>query len=599
MKLMVPYIGELTSVDARLIRLAEFLGISCQPLPLSKSAGKDWESLGRAIPDRASCLVLNPRVIGDWLGVENFSSKLSSFSLLRFSHVLVHAPRSEAFDTKLVAALSHNQLGPVQGIGRSRQNYEISPDARDECEAFAGLSFGPANPENDSVFSISGQESTVRPLISIGGRPFMAAVKRNEGTVLFLASADILELTAEFGDTPLPEYFSRFLPHAMALRYIFGDACWRPRERHASVIVDDPLLRRNYGFLNFESLLHSMKEHHFHTTVAFIPHNFGRNSRRTTRLFRENVDHLSLCFHGNDHTGAEFASTDTTLLNTMLQCAEQRMSVHRGKTGLDCDRVMVFPQGQFSEEAMSVLKARNFDAAVNTVPHPRQRPLRLSLCEIAQPAVLRYGDFPLFLRKSSGKSQTYDIAFNLFFGKPILLVEHHDTFQHPDCLIETVSRVNAMAPEVRWSNLARVVSNSVSWRRGADGTCDVRAYSRTVRIANHSSSVERFRVEWSHAAPEALVEQVLQDGSPYPGFETDGSAPRVSIEMAPGTSQTFSFFQRNDYATLDGLGFRWSARAFVRRRLSEVRDNYLAKSPLILETAKTIQRRLSRAASAQ
>jgi hypothetical protein len=522
----------------------------------------------------------------------------SSF-LSSFSRVLVHAPRSEAFDTKLVASLSHNQLGPVQGIGHARQDYQISPDSRDVCEAFAGLTFGPANPENDSVFSVRQRESTVRTLISIGGRPFMAAVRRDGGTVLFLASADILELTAEIGDAPLPEYFSRFVPHAMALRYMFGEASWRPREHHASVVIDDPLLRRNYGFLNFGSLLDSTKKHNFHAAVAFIPHNFGRNSRRTTRLFWENADRFSLCFHGNDHTGAEFASTDTTLLNTMLQCAERRMSVHRTRTGLDCDRVMVFPQGHFSEEAMSVLKARNFDAAVNTVPHPRQQALRLQLGELAQPAVLRYGDFPLFLRKSSRKIQTYDIAFNLFFGKPILVVEHHDTFRHPDCLTETVSRINAIAPEIHWSNVTRVVSNSVSWRRGTDGTCHIRAYSRSVRIANHSNSVERFRVEWSHAVPGALVEQVLQDGRPYLGFEADGSGPRVSIEMAPGTSQTFSLVHRNSYASLSGLGFRRNARAFVRRRLSEVRDNYLGKNPRILEIAKSLQRRLSGAASVQ
>jgi hypothetical protein len=597
MKLIVPYIGELHSVDARLMRLAEFLGISCEPLQLSKAAGQDWEYLSRAVRGRPSCLVMNPQVIGDWLEDVHLSSVLGSSLLSRFSHVLVHAPTSKGFDTKLVASLSHNQLGPAQRIGHSQRNYEIAADSRDVCEAFAGLSFGPANPQNDRVFSVSQQESTMRTLISIGGRPFMAAVRRDGGTVLFLASADIVELTAEFGDTPLAEYFSRFMPHAMALRYMFGDACWRPREHHASVVIDDPLLRQNYGFLNFGSLLHSMKQHNFQTTVAFIPHNFGRSSRRTAQLFRENADRFALCFHGNDHTGAEFASTDTALLNTMLHCAERRMSVHRTKTGLDCDRVMVFPQGQFSEQAMRVLKARNFDAAVNTVPHPREQPLRLPLCELAQPAVLRYGGFPLFLRKGSEQIQTYDIAFNLFFGRPILVVEHHDTFRHPGSLTDVVWRINSVAPKILWSNLARVVSNSVNWRRGTDGACHVRAYSRSVRIVNHSASVEHYRVEWSNASQGASVEQVLQDGRPYIGFDSDGAGPRITIELTPGTSQTFSLVHRNDYATLNGLGLRRQARAFVRRRLSEVRDNYLGKNPRMLEIAQTLQRRLSRGAS--
>ncbi len=225
----------------------------------------------------------------------------------------------------------------------------------------------------------------------------------------------------------------------MALRHMFGEECWRPCEQHASVIIDDPLLRPTYGFLNFERLLELMKRDSFQTTVAFIPYNFRRNSRRITRMFRENAAYFGLCFHGNDHTGAEFASTDPVLLNTMLKIAEQRMDHHSKETGLDCDRVMVFPQGNFSVEAMAVLRSRNFDCAVNTVSHPRQQPVRLTLGEIAQPAVLRYGGFPLFLRRNSVDTQSSDIAFNLFFGRPTFIVEHHDAFRHPECLVDAVA----------------------------------------------------------------------------------------------------------------------------------------------------------------
>ena len=153
-----------------------------------------------------------------------------------------------------------------------------------------------------------------------------------------------------------------------------------PARENASIIIDDPLLRPNYGFLNFEYLLGLMKRHNFQTTVAFIPHNFRRNSRRVTRMFRGNDAYFGLCFHGNDHTGGEFASTDTALLNTMLHIAEQRMKLHRNITGLECDRIMVFPQGRFSVEAMAVLRSRNFDAAVNTVSTPgSSRPGSLSV----------------------------------------------------------------------------------------------------------------------------------------------------------------------------------------------------------------------------
>jgi hypothetical protein len=589
-KLLVPYVGELQAVDARLMRLAEFLGISCEPLLLTKPVGQCAEYLERAAPNQQMCFVVNPRVMQDWVGGDSLPPEMASFLVSRFPHLLVHAPRPVPFDGSVIAALSCGHLNAIQGLEHSSQSYEISPDSKDVCEAFAGLSFGLANSANDRVFSTGPGVSAVRRLISLGGRPFMAALRREKTEILFLAGQDVADLNAEVGDTPLVEYFSRLLPHAMALRYTFGEESWRPCEQHASVIIDDPLLRRNYGFLNFESLLGLMNQHNFHTTVAFIPHNFRRSSPRITRMFRENAGRFALCFHGNDHTGAEFASTDTVLLNTMLQIAELRMNLHYKMTGLNCDRVMVFPQGNFSVEAMSVLKSRNFDSAVNTVPHPTQQPVRLTLGEIAQPAVLRYGGFPLFLRKSSLHTQSADIAFNLFFGKPVLIVEHHDVFQHPESLIEAASRINAAAPEIHWSNLASAVAASTLIRR-APGAYNVRAYSRTVRVSNDSGSTQRFLIKWGQCGQGASVEQVLKDGTPCVNFEADDAGTRLSVDLAPGSSQTFSVVYRNVHATLRSLGFRRNARAYLRRRLSEVRDNYLSKNLPMLAAAKTLQER--------
>jgi hypothetical protein len=377
----------------------------------------------------------------------------------------------------------------------------------------------------------------------------------------------------------------------MALRYIFGEESWRPSEQHASIVVDDPLLRRNYGFLNFEFLLGLMKQHNFHTTIAFIPHNFQRSSPKIARMFRENIDRFAICFHGNDHTGAEFASTNTILLNTMLKLAEYRMGVHQKTTGVNCDRVMVFPQGNFSVEAMNVLKARNFESAVNTVPHPTHQPVRLTLGEIAQPAVLRYGGFPLFLRNDSVHTQSPDIAFNLFFGRPVLIVEHHDVFQRPQSLIEVASRINAAASEIQWSSLGSAVAGSTMRRRGPDAL-NIRAYSRSVRVSNDSSSTRRFLIEWRQPGLGLLVQQVLKDGTSWSDFESDEAGTRVGADLDPHSSHMFSVVFRNPYTALRSLGFRRNTRAYVRRRLSEVRDNYLSKKPSVLAAAKALQGRL-------
>jgi len=590
MKLIVPYIGELRDLDARMVRLAEFLGIPCETLALANVA-EHAAFLEKTVPDQCSCFVVNPQVMKEWVGLDGIPADLVAFLLSRFQHLLVHGLRVDTFDTAIVAALSRGRLQSVHAINGGSPAYEIAENSQDICGTFSGLSFGPANSANDHVFSVGGSGPALRKLISIGGQPFMAAVRLEGAEILFVASENVADLNAEVGDAPLAEYFSRLVPHVMALRYVAGDECWRPCKAHASIIIDDPLLRKSYGFLNFEALLRLADQHNFHTTIAFIPHNFRRNSSRITRMFRENAARLSICFHGNDHTEGEFASTDMAFLNTSLRIAEDRMNLHHQMTGLPCDRVMVFPQGNFSVEAMKVLRSHNFYAAVNTVPHPAKQPVRLTIGELAQPAVLRYGGFPLFIRKPIRQTQSHDIAFNLFFGRPVLIVEHHEVFQRPESLVEIAAMIKAVAPEIHWCNLATAVSNSTLTRRAPDDTHHVRAYSGTVRISNDSGSIRCYSIEWGNSCDGASIEQVLMDGTPSRGLEIDDAGFRVSVELAPGSSQTFSLVHRNIHATVRNLGLRWNAQAFLRRRLSEVRDNYLSKNQRLLKAAKALQRR--------
>jgi hypothetical protein len=592
MKLIVPHMGELQAADARLIRLAQFLGISCEPLPLDKQVQQRAEYVERTTPDQNSCLVINPQVMREWVGGNVLPAELVSCLVSRFPHVLVHALTLDPFVADLVAALSSDRLRSVQPIADTGQPYQISSSSKDFCGPFSGLSFGPVNSVNDHVLAVGKDDSTVRGLIWIGGRALMATVKQDKTEITFIAGEDSADVNTEVGDPPLSDYFSRLIPHAMALRHIFGEECWHPCEPHASIIIDDPLLRRDYGYLNFGTLLQLMQEHNFHTTIAFIPHNYQRNSARIVRMFLENPNHFAICFHGNDHTQSEFASTDTALLNTMLGIAEERMKVHEQTTGLHCDRVMVFPQGGFSVEAMEVLKSRNFYAAVNTVAHPMGRPVPLTIADLAQPAVLRYGGFPLFTRTYVKATKSQDVAFNVFFGRPVFIVEHHDVFKRPESLAEVASTINSVAPEIRWCNLETAVMNSVLRRRTPDGLVKVRAYSGTVRITNDRDSIERFSVEWSHAGQCPPVEQVLRDGTPDRSFEVDDSRIRLSVDMAPGNSRTLSVMYRNDFTGFGTLGLQWNAKAFLRRRLSEVRDNYVSKNQHLLSLARTLQRRL-------
>ena len=591
MKLVVPFIDSLAPEDARLIALADFLGITSVTLPLASWQG-GMEAIRAGAGEDEWCFVVNPDVIRGWIGEDKHLPDLVHLLTSRFPKIFVHAVRPDPFHSRVVAALSDGQLSEAREIQDSDSMYEVSPDAKAICEGFGGLSFGTPDRANDCVFTAGNAQASVCALIAIGGDAMMAAANVRGAEVLFIGSKEVVDLNAKAQGAWLTDYFSRFLPHAMALRHFFGEQCWHHTEPHASIIVDDPLLQANYGFLSFNRLLDLMQQHNFQTTIAFIPYNFRRSSSRIVKMFREHADRLSLCFHGNDHTGAEFAATDGALLNSMLLTAERRIREHTRTTGLECDRVMVFPQGKFSIEAMAALRRHNFDAAVNTVTRPKGKRDDLTVGEIAQPAVLRYAGFPLFLRKSSQDTKEIDIAFNLFFGRPILIVEHHNIFEDPAPLIEVVRRINKLVPGIRWSRVWVAVSNSYLRRRDPDGTIRIRAYARDVRLVNPGQEPARFAVEWNHAENESEVESVLRDGTVIESISADSAGVHVCIELDPGEQTMLAATYRNNRPDSVRFGIRHAARAFMRRRLSEMRDNYLSRNAPLLAAAQSLQKRL-------
>ena len=58
-RLVVPHTGKPNPSDARLIRLAEFLGITCEPLPVGKQAKDPLTQAENTVLRRDDCLVVN------------------------------------------------------------------------------------------------------------------------------------------------------------------------------------------------------------------------------------------------------------------------------------------------------------------------------------------------------------------------------------------------------------------------------------------------------------------------------------------------------------------------------------------------------------
>jgi hypothetical protein len=125
-----------------------------------------------------------------------------------------------------------------------------------------------------------------------------------------------------------------------------------------------------------------------------------------------------------------------------------------------------------------------------------------------------------------------------------------------------------------------------------DGTLEVRAYANAGKIENASKNILRCSVEWPGCG-EIPVEKILLDGTPWHDTRTDDKRIRFSFDVSSGGSREFSVVYQNKFGSSDAnRRVSWKAKAFFRRRLSELRDNHLSKSPGLLSVAKALQRSL-------
>jgi hypothetical protein len=318
-----------------------------------------------------------------------------------------------------------------------------------------------------------------------------------------------------------------------------------------------------------------MKRHNFSTNIAFIPWNWRRSSPEVVRLFRENPESYSISVHGCDHTRAEFGSADRQRLYWKAQQALKRMNRHESITGIDYDPVMVFPQGIFSEAAMSALKRTDLIASVNNdIISADPRPRAITISDVWDIAVMRY-TFPLFTRRYPWEG-IENFAFDALLGKPAIAVIHHDyCSDHCARLVDFVQRLNALQCAPTWRSLGEVVRRSCRQREVSPGAVEVDMYGTELRIENRSHEPKHFLVRRRECEPSA-IDRISTGAQEISWRSVDGSID-FEIELNPGETRIIKM-KFHDLAgkghNEDNLPYR--LKTMLRRYLCEARDNYVA-----------------------
>ena len=382
----------------------------------------------------------------------------------------------------LLRKLTADDRAAVVAVEGTNKTFVVA-DMVDFCGPMSGLRITAADPPSVRVFVFRGQRAEASDVISLDRDAVLLKVRYEGITVFLFAGTNIIDIDAELstGIFDIRDHFLAALPIVLYIKWAFSGTCWSAPETNACFIIDDPLLKPNYGFIDFRELLSLMRSHRFSTNIAFIPWNYRRSDPTVAEMFTKNRDYYSISVHGCDHTKGEFGNRDKGYLSTKLRLALQRMSAHESRTGIRHDRVMVFPQGVFSEAAMGVLKHTELIASVNndtisSDPDPRA----IKISDVWDVAIMAYSSFPLFTRRYPWEG-IENFAFDSLLGKPCIAVIHHDFCRdHYAHLLGFIEKVNGLRCELIWRTLGEVVQRSCRQREISADVVEVDMYRNRV-----------------------------------------------------------------------------------------------------------------------
>jgi hypothetical protein len=502
----------------------------------------------------------------------------------RIHSVFVYPGADRDSVQKLARMLIGNEGTILSGIDPGPGDFVVSDDLNNFCGVMAGLRVAASKDDLDASLIFKARKGNAINIILLGDGVVFLKLEYKGVPIFLSTSREIIDIDAELASQnfDVREHFLSAVPLVLYIKWAFAETCWNAPETNACLIIDDPVLKSTHGFVDFRELLSLMKRHKFSSNIAFIPWNWRRTSPEVARLFRENSENYSVSVHGYDHTRAEFGSSDQRRLYWKAKQALERMNRHETITGIRHDRVMVFPQGIFSEAAISALKHTDLIAAVNNDIHstdPSRRAVIVS--ELWDVAVMGYSAFPIFTRRYPWEG-VENFAFDALLGKPAIIVIHHDyCSDHCSRLVNFIDRLNALKCRLSWRSLAEVVSRSCRQRALSSGAVEVEMYAAELRLENHWGEPKRFSIRRRECAPSAIRE--IRDRSGAIPWNFAGRYINFEVVLSAGESTTISIrFHEPAGNGYDGDNLSYRFKAMLRRYLCEVRDNYVTTARLRL-----------------
>jgi hypothetical protein len=541
-------------------------------------------------------------VVTTWQTLQESASSPGSLAglLAKVKALFVYGWNETESSNQFLKALTAGAVCRAKADVRPGRRMSVAPGSRDFAHQLEGQDFAGGSGSGCVTFVLAEGAQGVRPIVSRDLEPVCIALNVGGTQMVLSGAAEIADLDSPAGrDSSLLERFETFVPVMMFIRKHFGTRCWNPEKTRGCVLIDDPLLRPNYGYVNFGKLLQTLQRQNCSASVAFIPWNYRRTHPPVAALFNSHPGRLSLCVHGCDHTRREFCTADAQRLRHLIRSALWRMEQHERLFGVKFDPVMVFPQGFFSTQAMNELAQSRFLAAINSTPFPADRPEGiLTLKDLLEPAITQFGNFPLLIRRYP--KNPAEFALDLFLGKPLLIVEHHDYFRDGyEDMEGFVAKLNALDSRLHWASPATICSGLCLQRANEAGGLDVRFYTDYFLWTNHEDQPQNCNF-FRRAAPGGAVKAVKVNGQPS-DWVFEGDYVKITAQLAAGQRAEVTVERVTPLPAPQTYreGLLGKTKVFFRRHLCEFRDNFVDKSPVARRSYQYVRKLVQTAPSSQ
>jgi hypothetical protein len=415
-----------------------------------------------------------------------------------------------------------------------------------------------------------------------GTYPVFVRVSNGNDT-LFIASAvpEPIKPVDGWGPNDMVNALPQIAPAFIYLNYSGGARVWKATHHYANLTIDDAWLREPYGNLDYDGLLKEMAGHRFHSTIAFIPWNYDRSQSAVASLIRNHPDSFSICVHGDNHDHKEFTDYQDKPLALQVNALKQslaRMDRFESLTGIQYDKVMVFPHSIAPEDTLAALKTYNYVATTNSwnVPMDRKKPMDISYA--LRPVTLAFGDFPSVTRYSvEGQLPHGFIQMQQFLGNPLVFYCHQGYFSKAIGQFDQVAdEVNRSEPHTRWRGLGEIAKHLYEVKLRDDSDYDVLAFTSSISLENTSDRELTFHIQKQESGhPE--IAQVNLDGRPSPYQIANGNL-NASVTVPPGSSRDFSIAYVNDTTVAPVSVARDSVVVYLLRMTSDFRDLVLSQN---------------------